>query len=114
VATDFATHHAQIDAVATTPALRGRGAGAAAVSAAIRAANADWAHLYTEAAAGPLPFYKSLGFDIAGAIAEWTFTDAGEPGTEDTARIRITNAQGDVVLDVFGPLRKGNHQAHAH
>ncbi len=51
---------------------------------------------------------------IAGATAEWTFTDAGEPGTEDTARIKITNAQGDVVLDVFGPLRKGNHQAHAH
>ena len=27
-------------------------------------------------------------------------------------RIRITDAGGDVVLDVSGPLRKGNHQAH--
>jgi GNAT superfamily N-acetyltransferase len=63
---------AQIDAVATAPEMRGRGAGAAAVAAAVRAADAAWIHLYTEAAAGPLPFYKSLGFEVAGAIAECT------------------------------------------
>jgi GNAT superfamily N-acetyltransferase len=63
---------AQIEAVTTAPAMRGHGAGSAAVAAAIKASSADWIHLYTEAAAGPLPFYKSLGFDIAGTIAECT------------------------------------------
>jgi ribosomal protein S18 acetylase RimI-like enzyme len=67
---------AQIDAVITAPAMRGRGAGSAVMSAAIRAANARWLHLYSEAATGPLPFYKSLGFDIAGAIAEATMEDS--------------------------------------
>jgi GNAT superfamily N-acetyltransferase len=65
---------AQIDAVETAPALRGLGAGAAVVSQAIHAANAGWVHLYTEAATGPLPFYKSLGFEVAGSIVECTRT----------------------------------------
>jgi hypothetical protein len=47
-----------------------------------------------------------------GASAEWTFTDAGEPGIEDTARIKVTDAGGNVVLDVFGAVMHGNQQAH--
>jgi hypothetical protein len=49
---------------------------------------------------------------VSGAKAEWVFTDAGEPGTADTAKIKITDAGGNVVLDVSGSLTKGNHQAH--
>jgi hypothetical protein len=47
-----------------------------------------------------------------GAFAEWTFTDAGEGGSGDTARIRIWDASGNLVLDVSGFLTFGNHQAH--
>lgn len=49
---------------------------------------------------------------VAGATVEWTFTDAGEPGTEDTARIAIKDASGSTVLTVSGRLNRGNHQAH--
>jgi len=45
----------------------------------------------------------------------FVFTDAGEPGTDDTARIKIqiTDASGDVVLDEeTTKLEHGNHQAH--
>jgi hypothetical protein len=47
-----------------------------------------------------------------GATAEWTMTDAGEPGRNDAFRIKITNAGNAVVLDVSGKIQ-GNHQAHA-
>jgi hypothetical protein len=47
-----------------------------------------------------------------GAKAEWTFTDAGEPGTKDSATIKITDAGGQLVLYVSGNLEKGNQQAH--
>lgn len=47
-----------------------------------------------------------------GATAEWTFTDAGEPGKDDTARIVIRNASNAVVLDTGVQPIKGNHQAH--
>lgn len=39
-------------------------------------------------------------------------TDAGEPGTGDYARFIIQDSEGNVVLDVFGYLNVGNHQAH--
>jgi len=48
-----------------------------------------------------------------GASAEWTFTDAGEPGRNDTVTIQIRNSSQVVVLAVAGPLRHGNMQAHA-
>lgn len=47
-----------------------------------------------------------------GATARWTFTDAGEPGTDDTAKIVIFDANGVKVLSVSGKLTFGNHQAH--
>jgi hypothetical protein len=47
-----------------------------------------------------------------GATAEWTFTDAGEPGRNDTATIVIKDASSTVVLSATGHLRSGNHQAH--
>lgn len=49
---------------------------------------------------------------MAGASAEWTITDAGEPGTNDRFAIKIKDASGNVVLDRQGALTKGNNQAH--
>jgi uncharacterized repeat protein (TIGR01451 family) len=58
---------------------------------------------------------------IKGATAEWTFTDAGEPGgshagcapnTCDWAKIKITDANGNVVLEVEGYITFGNQQFH--
>jgi len=53
---------------------------------------------------------------VSGATAEWTFTDAGEPGVNDRIkRLKITDASGNVVLFVPEPghtLTYGNHQAH--
>jgi hypothetical protein len=40
------------------------------------------------------------------------FTDAGEPGSDDSARISIRDADGVRVLNVLGNLEHGNHQAH--
>lgn len=50
---------------------------------------------------------------VPGATAKWTFTDAGEPGKNDTATITIVDAGGNVVLNVSGNLKNGNQQAHA-
>ncbi len=47
-----------------------------------------------------------------GASANWTFTDAGEPGTNDTTTIVIKDSDGTVVLSVSGDLESGNQQAH--
>ncbi len=49
---------------------------------------------------------------VAGATAEWTFTDAGEPGKKDYATIKITDAGSNVVLNASGNLSSGNQQAH--
>jgi len=49
---------------------------------------------------------------VSGATAVWTFTDAGEPGDNDTATILIKDADGNTVLSVSGNLSGGNHQAH--
>lgn len=48
------------------------------------------------------------------ASAEWTFTDRGEPGREDTARIFIWDDEGNLILSVDPDLQLngGNHQAH--
>ncbi len=52
---------------------------------------------------------------VAGYKAQWTFTDAGEPGTNDHAKIIITNGTGTVVvLSASGNLQHGNQQAHNH
>jgi hypothetical protein len=48
----------------------------------------------------------------AGATADWTFTDAGEPGKNDTATIVIRDASNTIVLTVSGKLDNGNQQAH--
>ena len=52
-----------------------------------------------------------------GARIEFVFTDAGEPGTSDTASIKVYDANNNLVLDVPGGalpgfLDKGNIQAH--
>lgn len=49
---------------------------------------------------------------VDGYLAEWVFTDAGEPGRVDWAWIKITDGGGFVVMDVSGFLRNGNQQAH--
>ena len=45
------------------------------------------------------------------AAANWTFTDAGELGSNDTANIVIS---GGCSLSVSGNLQQGRHQAHPH
>ncbi len=52
-----------------------------------------------------------------GATIEFEFTDAGEPGVNDTASITVKDSDGNVVLDVPGGplpgfLDRGNIQAH--
>jgi len=49
---------------------------------------------------------------VDGATIQFTFTDAGEPGTNDTAIIRIYDASGNQVLDTNSTLTGGNQQAH--
>jgi hypothetical protein len=49
---------------------------------------------------------------VAGATITFTFTDAGEPGKNDTASIVIKDAGGNTVLTVNGKLNNGNQQAH--
>jgi len=44
------------------------------------------------------------------ATAEWTFTDAGEPGTQDFADIVVTDSSGN-TFSVSGFLSRGNQQA---
>lgn len=60
--------------------------------------------------------YKGKGVGrfngVAGATAEWTFTDAGEPGTGDLAEIVIKDVNGNTVLKVSDRLKRGNHQSH--
>ncbi|MBI4344161.1 MAG: VWA domain-containing protein [Euryarchaeota archaeon] len=49
---------------------------------------------------------------MPGATAHWVFTDAGEPGTSDSATIHVWDPLGGLVLSVSGNLSGGNHQAH--
>ena len=49
-----------------------------------------------------------------GATISFVFTDAGEPGKFDTAEIQISGCPSIGGITVSGPLKKGNHQAHAH
>ena len=49
---------------------------------------------------------------VAGATISFTFTDAGEPGSKDTANIVISGCPDSVDISVDNNLKKGNHQAH--
>ncbi|HSE63893.1 MAG TPA: hypothetical protein VLG15_09835 [Thermoanaerobaculia bacterium] len=49
---------------------------------------------------------------VEGATISFTFTDAGEPGSQDTANIVITGCPDDADISVNNNLKKGNHQAH--
>ncbi len=49
---------------------------------------------------------------VGGATVQWTLTDHGEPGSSDTASFKVTDAAGNVVLNVTGTLTGGNIQAH--
>src|SRR5713226_5216550 len=53
---------------------------------------------------------------VSGASAEWTFTDAGQPGVNSRIkRLKITDASGNVIVFVPDPghtLTFGAHQAH--
>lgn len=46
------------------------------------------------------------------ATAEWTITDAGEPGKNDRITIEIKNSSNIIVLSATGTLQSGNQQAH--
>lgn len=69
----------------------------------------------------PFDTFKGTGVgrykNDPGATIEFEFTDAGEPGTSDTASIVVRDSNGNVVLDVPGGplpgfLDRGNIQAH--
>jgi hypothetical protein len=70
--------------------------------------------------AAPFDVYEAHGFGkyngVDGARIYFVLVDAGEPGTKDSARFKITNADHEVVLDVGTGqgvlLDQGNHQAH--
>jgi hypothetical protein len=49
---------------------------------------------------------------VSGATIDFLFTDAGEPGTEDSASYTIHDADGNLVLTASGNLDNGNQQAH--
>ena len=49
---------------------------------------------------------------VSGATAEWTFTDKGEPGKNDTLDLIIRDMDNLVVLEAHCTLSGGNHQAH--
>jgi hypothetical protein len=53
---------------------------------------------------------------VGGATTTFRFTDAGEPGRNDTATITIMDANGNIVFQLTDAkiLEGGNHQAHAH
>jgi hypothetical protein len=81
----------------------------------------------TDAACSDVPGYNEgqpvAGFDtyfgvgtgsydgVPGATAEWTFTDKGEPGKNDTLDLIIRD-KDKVVLEAHCTLEQGNHQAH--
>ena len=52
---------------------------------------------------------------VSGATAKFHFTDAGEPGRNDTATITITDRNGNIVFQLNDAriVEGGNHQAHA-
>ncbi|MDP3940943.1 MAG: hypothetical protein Q8Q49_01395 [bacterium] len=58
--------------------------------------------------------YKGTGTGrlngVSGATAKWVFTDDGEPGVNDTARIVISDGVNTYTFS--GDLKNGNHQAH--
>lgn len=66
----------------------------------------------------PFDTFTGTGFGKykgkSGARIEFVFVDAGEPGKNDTASIKIFYPADNPnpVLDVFGYLKKGNIQAH--
>jgi hypothetical protein len=70
----------------------------------------------------PFDTFKGTGVgklnNRAGARIEFVFVDAGEPGTSDTATLKIYDPSGTLVLDVPGDpqvpgsLTYGNIQAH--
>jgi len=49
---------------------------------------------------------------VDGATVDFIFTDAGEPGINDTAAYTISDSGGNLVLTASGYLDKGNQQAH--
>jgi hypothetical protein len=66
--------------------------------------------------AAPFDTYVGVGTGrcngVPGATITFTFTDAGEPGTADTATIEITGCPDGGGITVSDNLKKGNHQAH--
>lgn len=50
----------------------------------------------------------------AGAVAEWTLSDMGEPGRDrDTLAIKVRDGStGEVVLEASGVLSRGNLKMH--
>jgi hypothetical protein len=49
---------------------------------------------------------------VDGATIDFVFTDAGEPGVNDTATYTIRDVDGNLILSASGNLDNGNHQTH--
>jgi hypothetical protein len=64
----------------------------------------------------PFDTYIGVGYGrfngYSGYLVEFTFTDAGEPGTSDLMQIKITGLNGETILYVSNTLEQGNHQTH--
>lgn len=81
-----------------------------------------YAQCTDDPAIGPAP--PAAGFDtfvgtgtgrlngVDGATIGFKFTDAGEPGTSDTASIIVKDKNGNTVMTASGFLVGGNNQAH--
>jgi hypothetical protein len=59
--------------------------------------------------------FNGVKYQKATATVQFKFTDAGEPGTNDTASYVVTLSDGTVVLNTLGSINLtfGNHQVHA-
>jgi len=72
--------------------------------------------IHQEPPAAPFDTFTGDGVgklnNVPGATIHFVFVDAGEPGKEDTASIIVTDANGNIVLNVSGFINVGNIQAH--
>lgn len=64
----------------------------------------------------PFDTFKGAGNGLLngedGARIEFVMVDGGEPGNDDTLEMRVYDARNDLVLDVDGPVYRGNFQTH--
>lgn len=66
----------------------------------------------------PEPLFSHQGWALGrldgapGAMVNWTITDGGEPGNEDSVVFRVYNLENSVVKEISGNIAAGNINAH--